>query len=521
MTEVIQINLNHCYVAQQLLWQTVSELGIDVGIVSDPYSIPAGNGRWIANGSRKVAIWTTGRYPAQEVVSTSEDGYVIAKVNGIYFCSCYFPPSWNIDYFSRVADTLAGEMVGRNPAVIAGDFNAWATDWGSRSTNPKGQALLEAIAKLNVEVANRGSVSTYRMAGQVGGRQSSESIVDVTFCSPGLLGNTNWRVDEGFTNSDHQAIRYKITYQNPTSSTGPRQSIRRWMISRFDREIFVEMLRREYTSQPLNGDQLSTVLARACDGTMPRQSQPRNARRPVYWWNDTIASLRAACLRARRRWQRAREETARAERHSVLREAKAELRRAIKRSRRDCFRDLCRNANTNPWGDAYRIVMAKTKGPAVPIDRSPETMKKIVNGLFPRHSVDGWPPTPYVVDVPAGESTITNDELITIAKSLKLNKAPGPDGIPSLALRIAILENPDMFRETLQRCINEGTFPDCWKRQQLVLLPKPGKDPGDPSAYRPICLLDTLGKLLERVILNRLVKYTEGESGLSDKQYGF
>ena len=78
-----------------------------------------------------------------------------------------------------------------------------------------------------------------------------------------------------------------------------------------------------------------------------------------------------------------------------------------------------------------------------------------------------------------------------------------------------------MFRKTMQKCLDDCVFPDIWKRQQLILLPKPGKPPGDPSSYRPICLLDTLGKLLERVINSRLLEYVEGEGGLADTQYGF
>ncbi|XP_055614802.1 uncharacterized protein LOC129761118 [Toxorhynchites rutilus septentrionalis] len=74
---------------------------------------------------------------------------------------------------------------------------------------------------------------------------------------------------------------------------------------------------------------------------------------------------------------------------------------------------------------------------------------------------------------------------------------------------------------TLQKCLDGGYFPDMWKKQRLVLLPKPGKPPGDPSSYRPICLLDTLGKLLEKIILNRLSRCTESEHGLSRIQFGF
>ncbi|KXJ80793.1 hypothetical protein RP20_CCG023423 [Aedes albopictus] len=78
-----------------------------------------------------------------------------------------------------------------------------------------------------------------------------------------------------------------------------------------------------------------------------------------------------------------------------------------------------------------------------------------------------------------------------------------------------------MFRSAMQKCLDVGVFPEAWKRQSLVLLPKAGKPPGDPSAYKPICLTDTAGKVLEKIIFNRMLRFTEGENGLSSNQYGF
>ncbi|XP_053681635.1 uncharacterized protein LOC128732413 [Sabethes cyaneus] len=128
-------------------------------------------------------------------------------------------------------------------------------------------------------------------------------------------------------------------------------------------------------------------------------------------------------------------------------------------------------------------------------------MKAIIDGLFPQHETMPWPsPLNGEEAEHVEEARVTNEELIELAKAMKGKKAPGPDGIPNLALKVAIMENLDMFRTTLQKCVDEGNFPDTWKRQKLVLLSKPGKPSGDPLAYRPICLLDTVGKLLERVI---------------------
>uniref|UniRef100_A0ABD2WY82 Reverse transcriptase domain-containing protein n=1 Tax=Trichogramma kaykai TaxID=54128 RepID=A0ABD2WY82_9HYME len=69
-------------------------------------------------------------------------------------------------------------------------------------------------------------------------------------------------------------------------------------------------------------------------------------------------------------------------------------------------------------------------------------------------------------------------------------------------------------------CLETGVFPSSWKHQRLVLLPKPGKPPDEPSSYRPLCMLDTAGKILERITCDRLEAYTKRPGGLSERQYG-
>ncbi|CAD7086205.1 unnamed protein product [Hermetia illucens] len=78
-----------------------------------------------------------------------------------------------------------------------------------------------------------------------------------------------------------------------------------------------------------------------------------------------------------------------------------------------------------------------------------------------------------------------------------------------------------MFAKVFTACLREGEFPEKWKLQKLILFPKPGKPLGDPSSYRPIYLVSTIGKLFEKVLYNRLLAVAEKEGGLSDKQFGF
>jgi hypothetical protein len=69
--------------------------------------------------------------------------------------------------------------------------------------------------------------------------------------------------------------------------------------------------------------------------------------------------------------------------------------------------------------------------------------------------------------------------------------------------------------------INLGYYPRKWKTATIVVLRKPGKpDYSVPGAYRPISLLNTLGKLLEAVMARRLSYYAETYELLPETQFG-
>jgi hypothetical protein len=49
----------------------------------------------------------------------------------------------------------------------------------------------------------------------------------------------------------------------------------------------------------------------------------------------------------------------------------------------------------------------------------------------------------------------------------------------------------------------------------------PGKNPTLPSSYRPISLLDTVGKLFEKILLARVLREINECGLLRDEQFGF
>ena len=66
-----------------------------------------------------------------------------------------------------------------------------------------------------------------------------------------------------------------------------------------------------------------------------------------------------------------------------------------------------------------------------------------------------------------------------------------------------------------------GDFPSDWRKAIVIPIPKPGKDPNNPTSYRPIALTSCICKTMERMINRRLVWYLESHNLLTNVQCGF
>ena len=71
------------------------------------------------------------------------------------------------------------------------------------------------------------------------------------------------------------------------------------------------------------------------------------------------------------------------------------------------------------------------------------------------------------------------------------------------------------------RVWDSGQLPSVWKQAIIIPVPKPGKDPSDPSSYRPIALTSHLCKIMERMVTERLTYFLESKALLSPCQSGF
>ncbi|CAL4085533.1 unnamed protein product [Meganyctiphanes norvegica] len=114
----------------------------------------------------------------------------------------------------------------------------------------------------------------------------------------------------------------------------------------------------------------------------------------------------------------------------------------------------------------------------------------------------------------------SNLDILNTIKSLK-NRAPGPTGLrkpffsnlpPNIISNICHLFNC---------CYATGIYPNHFKTAEIIMIPKNTAPSANPEKYRPISLLNIMGKFFAKLLNNMLIKQFERNHTLKDSQHGF
>ncbi|XP_062558073.1 uncharacterized protein LOC134222944 [Armigeres subalbatus] len=109
-------------------------------------------------------------------------------------------------------------------------------------------------------------------------------------------------------------------------------------------------------------------------------------------------------------------------------------------------------------------------------------------------------------------------EVARIIRRLKSKKSSGQDNIRNCVLKKLPRKAHIFLAKIFSACIRLGYFPNSWKHAVVVAIPKPNTDSTNAFNYRPISLLPTFSKLLERVILIRIEQHLENTHIIPDDQ---
>ncbi|CAN0606060.1 unnamed protein product, partial [Ectocarpus sp. 12 AP-2014] len=101
--------------------------------------------------------------------------------------------------------------------------------------------------------------------------------------------------------------------------------------------------------------------------------------------------------------------------------------------------------------------------------------------------------------------------------------SPGPDALSAKIISHVFNIYPNLLKHLYNKCLDFASFPERWKTSVVKIIPKCFTVEPTAKSFRPISLLNVLGKILEKLIYDRLLFWTHNSptTTISTRQYGF
>lgn len=116
---------------------------------------------------------------------------------------------------------------------------------------------------------------------------------------------------------------------------------------------------------------------------------------------------------------------------------------------------------------------------------------------------------------------VSTEEIQSIISGLRPDKSPGSDAIPNRFLKAMGCPLAEVLKNLTNACFRAEYFPKQFRHARTIILRKPGKpNYSNPGAWRSIALLNTLGKISETVLAQKITETAETNKLLPPCQMG-
>lgn len=466
---------------------------------------------------------------------------IFANNTNFIITSAYFPGSSESSVLSQFRQDIY-TLTSSSNFIIGGDLNAKHSSWNCVRNNGAGNILYEILMNNNFLLHFPDSPTHFPHSG------SLASTIDL-FLSQGFPCPHNITTDHALK-SDHVTVHCNINYEKEFSNDKHLMKD----FSRANWKKFSEIVNHRLTQLSFNFND-SSMYSEAIDDLIlqftnaihyaDEQSIPLRrfsfSYDPLNRETKGLIGLRRAKIRSLRRNY----DPLIKEEVNLL---TSRINYLISKQINTSFQDSLANINKDP-GDYKKKLWKITKffkkkpvkipplksGPNLLITDQEKsdafgeyfqhihdaTDSSLNNNVISRNvsssinqiNVSSFPPNSI--------NLITESEITPIINSLKNNKAPGFDEINNRHLKNLPSFALTFLAYIFNVCLLNSYFPQSWKVSKIRSILKPGKSPNEINSYRPISLLSTLGKIFERLILNRLESHLESRNPIPSHQYGF
>ena len=421
----------------------------------------------------------------------------------------YKPP--NVTWPSPLLPSLP------KPVLYCGDFNSPHSAWGYTNDSPQGTQLMEWATTEDIHCL----FCPKQPKSFLSSRWQTGTNPDLAFYDnlPDSTNDAHRTVLDRFPRSQHRpsVIIIGSVLRATNSSPTPR-----WNFEKANWKLFAELLDRRIVladTIPKRGindayDKLCDAINHAALGSIPRGAR-----------KDYIPGWSKTCNELYNKFVISGDKDSRAS-------AATELCDQLDKERREIWNKSVTSIDfTHSSRKAWRKLQQLTSDPSLkkreyPVSANAVAAQLLNNGRFPgdrtqnrevrtrTHELRNCASVDNSLDAP-----FSLEEMNSALNFCYPRKAPGPDKMHNEFLTHMSPKCKSLLLDILNACLRHCHVPSLWRKANIVAIPKPGKTLSDPKSYRPISLLCSTYKLLERMVLARIQPTVE--SFLPKEQAGF
>lgn len=454
----------------------------------------------------------------------------------------YFPGSKNAATTSKFKRDL--EILSRGPNfLIGGDFNAKSVSWNCFVNNSAGRALQQMTVSEDMLIHFPDSHTHFPDNG------NRPSTIDLIL-TRGIVSPSKPVTDDSFT-SDHLPVLFSMDLSlNRTSTTGTFvkdfsradwNGYRKFISSNISKNS-IDLIQSDITEEKIDAAVTNFVelISEADQKFVPVKKKSSNHTGIT----DEIKYLIAVRRAKLRKFRRCHDPKLKIQIKTISEQIEFKTNKEINQKFGDAISEIDANPGPNRkkfWkitkflknrpkaipalvNDNVRLITDKEKcdafanhfqqvheatsttlGRDITSKKVKASMAQIESAVIEPHSI------------PA----VTIVRLLAIIASLKNTKAPGSDNVNNQHLKQLPIVAVESLHNILNACLRIGYFPRTWKISKLRCVCKPGKKPTSVNSYRPISLLSSISKILERIMLDDMNDHIEANNIILQQQFGF
>ena len=429
--------------------------------------------------------------------------------------------------------------------LVVGDLNSHHTGWGSSHTCKNGERIVDLILDSDLTLLNNDQPTYSPMH-----RIDYSATLDLALCSPDLASSVlSFEVHDELR-SDHLPFIVELQSSMPSLTTLNTKTITTINLPKFIEQASQEEASIQQTDQ-LNTIEEIEAAAASLTTAIQRAQTAASKTNTIAIHNNKLNILPphvVAKIKARKKAERRYKKTHLPADNTTANRLKEQVSCAIKKHNRHSWQHHCTELNTHHVSDTilWRKLESISNGKpprsttiCLDIDGSKTTEPQTVANAFSAYlgSVFSDSNSPdfdskFHAQVTSEKGSFfsyeatppqltTSTEVQAIITKIRGKGAPGPDAITNKLLKNLPPIYCHHMANIFNACLAQSHMPTKWKEAAVVMLPKAGTDPTSTSSYRPISLLNTLSKILERVVLARLLAWLNEHNILSKYQSGF